>query len=297
MFNQIQIALADRAHHRLFRRYGNPSEHPKDFQWKRLPFGDKPAPDLSISVLRFLADKHSDSVPNASRVIKDHDIVTSTESQHDAILLKQQLNAILSTGKFAVKEWHSNCSLVDEFPDERLTMVSGHNWDKHHDTLRSNFPDIIDTQKQKPLTKRKALSIVSKFWDPIGIFAPITLKLRLLLQALWQLTLSWDDPIPYAINVKFASFVQDIDNFNHFQISRSLKPKFALDTVELHGFSDGGEQAYGAVVWLRWHTTSGIAVRFVAAKAYVAPLKKRSIPRLEFMGAVALTRLVARLKA
>ena len=70
------------------------------------------------------------------------DIVTSTESQHDAMLLKEQLNVILSKGKFAVKGWHSNCSFVDEFPDETLTTVLGHDWDKHHDTLRPNFPDI-----------------------------------------------------------------------------------------------------------------------------------------------------------
>ena len=77
----------------------------------------------------------------------------------------------------------------------------------------------------------------------MGIFAPITLKLRLLLQALWQLKLSWDDPIPDAINVNFTSFVQDIGNLNHFQIPRSLVPEFALDTAELHGLSDRGEQA------------------------------------------------------
>ena len=298
MFNQIQIAPADRVYHRFLWRYGNPLEHPKDFQWKRLPFGDKPAPDLSISALRFLADKHSDIFPDASRVIKNHcymdDIVTSTESQHDAMLLKEQLNVILSKGKFTVKGWHSNCSFVDEFPDETLTTVLGHDWDKHHDTLRPNFPDI---DAHKPLTKREALSIVSKFWDPMGIFAPITLKLRLLLQALWQLKLSWDDPIPDAINVKFITFVQDICNLNQFRITRCLKPEFALDTVELHGFSDGGEQAYGAAVWLRWHTTIGVALTFVAAKAYVAPLKKRSIPRLELMGMVVLTRFVASIKS
>ena len=35
--------------------------------------------------------------------------------------------------------------LVDEFSDETLTTVLGDNWNKHHDTLRPNFPDIIDT--------------------------------------------------------------------------------------------------------------------------------------------------------
>ena len=50
----------------------------------------------------------------------------------------------------------------------------------------------------------------------MGIFATITQKLRLLLQALSQLKLSWDDPIPDVINDKFTSFVQDIGNLNDF---------------------------------------------------------------------------------
>ena len=40
-----------------------------------------------------------------------------------------------------------------------------------------------------------------------------------------------------------------------------------------------------------------IALAFVAAKAYVAPLKNCSIPYLEFMSAVVLTRLVALIKS
>ena len=92
------------------------------------------------------------------------------------MLLKEQLNVILSKGKFAVKGWHSNCSFVDEFPNETLTTVLGHDWDKHHDTLRPNFPDI---DAHKPLTKREALSIGFKILGPNGNFCTDYFKIAI----------------------------------------------------------------------------------------------------------------------
>ena len=61
MFNQVQIAPHDRAYHRFLWRNGNSKLPVKDYQWKRLLFGDKSAPNLAISALHFLADKHSNS--------------------------------------------------------------------------------------------------------------------------------------------------------------------------------------------------------------------------------------------
>ena len=71
MFDQIQITAKDRVYHRFLWRK-NVLDPPKDFQRKRLPFGDKPAPNLSISALRFLANQHLQSLPLASQVISNH---------------------------------------------------------------------------------------------------------------------------------------------------------------------------------------------------------------------------------
>jgi len=56
----------------------------------------------------------------------------------------------------------------------------------------------------------------------------------------------------------------------------------------IYGFSDGGEQAYGAVIFIRWKL-AGEDYRCVPAliKAFGAPVKKKSIPRLELLGCLA----------
>ena len=65
-----------------------------------------------------------------------------------------------------------------------------------------------------------------------------------------------------------------------------------MDVHQIHGFSDGGEQAYGAVIFLRWKRASGNYCCFpVKTKAFVAPLKKKSISRLELLGCLALARM------
>ena len=122
----------------------------------------------------------------------------------------------------------------------------------------------------------------------MGIFAPLTLNLRILLQNLWQLRIPWDETLPNSITQRFKQVLGQIFALQNFRISRQLKPDLITGPSEL----DAGEQAYGAVIWLRWPSGQTYDLRFVASKAYVAPLKKKSIPRLELMAAVILVRLV-----
>ena len=63
--------------------------------------------------------------------------------------------------------------------------------------------------------------------------------------------------------------------------------------TQIHAFSDASNTAYAAVVYTRSSYENGnVQVRLVASKSKVAPIKKQSIPRLELLGAVILTRLV-----
>ena len=296
MFNQVQIAVQDRAYHRFLWRKGDQSQQPKDYQWKRLLFGDKPAPDLSISALHFLADQYSDVYPTASNIIKHDcymdDIAFSVSASQDVISLKKELNTILSSGKFAVKGWHSNDVKVDEFAEETVTEVLGLRWNKRLDVIQIKIPTF---QMPTVVTKRAILSSVAKLWDPIGILAPITLRLRILLQSLWSNNLTWDDPVDSQTIAEFQNQMRDVDHLRTFWIDRCIEPALS-NSIELHEFCDGGEKGYGAVVWLRIFSTEGLKLKFIAAKSYVTSLKKRSIPRIELMSAVILTRLIANIR-
>ena len=56
-------------------------------------------------------------------------------------------------------------------------------------------------------------------------------------------------------------------------------PGTAVNTVELHGFSDASEQAYAAVVYLRaMYNDHHTSVTLVTSKSKVAPIKRESLP-------------------
>jgi len=63
-------------------------------------------------------------------------------------------------------------------------------------------------------------------------------------------------------------------------------------SFEIHGFGDSLEVAYAAVVYLRIETSKGACTRLVMSKTRVAPLAKQTIPRLELLAALILSRLV-----
>ncbi|GFX71884.1 DUF5641 domain-containing protein [Trichonephila clavipes] len=69
------------------------------------------------------------------------------------------------------------------------------------------------------------------------------------------------------------------------------------EVIELHGFSDASQSAYGAVVYCKYVTSDGrVLVHLIASKSRVAPTKQTTIPRLELCAAVLLAKLVHRVK-
>ena len=68
--------------------------------------------------------------------------------------------------------------------------------------------------------------------------------------------------------------------------------------IQIHAFSDSSKKAYATAVYLRSEYEDGkVEVRLLSSKtrARVAPIKQRTIPRLELLGALISARLVSTL--
>lgn len=65
--------------------------------------------------------------------------------------------------------------------------------------------------------------------------------------------------------------------------------------VQLHGFADVLQRAYGACIYMRSQNFKEIVeVKLLYAKSKVAPLKQQTIPRLELCAGLTFARLVAK---
>ena len=292
MFNQILVHPTDQVYHRFLWR-SSTSDSPTVYQWLRLNFGDKPAPDIATNAINTLAKASEVEFPRAAKELQDHvyvdDIGGSKATSAEAKQITNDIDAILKKGHFQIKAWHSNQAEIDQSNGERYTDILGLRWDKQTDkfTLKKNELDQPDD-----LTKRRCLGLVGQLWDPIGLVLPVVIKFRVDLQELWSSGYGWDDILPASFQSKWMENVQTINHLLTFEFDRRLKPKHAVGIPQVHGFCDGGEKAYGAVIFLRWELqNASYKCVPVLIKSFVAPLKKKSIPRLELMGCLALTRM------
>lgn len=71
------------------------------------------------------------------------------------------------------------------------------------------------------------------------------------MQVLWQLKLDWDESLPEAQHTQWLNYRTQLLNLNKLQIDRFVLPLENVSTIEIHGFSDASQKAYGACIYVR----------------------------------------------
>ena len=88
--------------------------------------------------------------------------------------------------------------LVGDLPSEQVLGVL---WNTETD----NFGFKV-TLKQKPITRRGLLSIISSVYDPVGLAALFLLQGRLINHELHKENLCWDEVIPAKIQLQWTKW-------------------------------------------------------------------------------------------
>ena len=275
-----------------------------------LTFGDKPAPAMAQIALRKTANESAHVHPEAADVLTNNtymdDICESSKTTDKARKLTHEINEVLATGGFSVKEWILNCDQEEEQPSQERDASSeaeksssekvlGLEWNPKSDKLKLHTKEIYRKNENKVpegLTKRLVLSRVARVFDPVGFASAFIIRAKIGLQDLWKRGLDWDDELPPDLQEFWANLFDEALLLIHLEFERCLTPSNAMDQPILCTFSDASTEAFGACSYVRWKLENGhFAVRFITAKSRVAPLKQLTIPRLELQGAVLATRL------
>ena len=232
------------------------------------------------------------------------DLLKSVKSENEALKLIKELKELLQRAGFNLTKWMSNSHKVlesieqkeraksvinldlDKFPTERALGVV---WDVTKDEFR-----FVPARKDKPLTRRGLLSMLSSFYDPLGFIAPIILLGKIILQNLCNKKLGWDDPIIEDDCMIWINWYDSIMTLEAANVPRCLKPVDfdCITHIEIHGFADASEHAYGAVLYIKMLDHSkGSCISFLLGKSRLCPIKPVTIPRLELAAAVLLVKL------
>lgn len=278
----------------------------KVYKITRVMFGLAPSPYLAIRTLKELAKLIEKTYPIASKAIRKNFYVddyngganTIEEAKHIYVELKNGLKE----GGFNIRKFASNSKeLMENIPEidkegtEKIITTLGIKWNIETDELMYSCNIRLE---ETPRTKRELFAEISTLYDPLGLITPIVIKARILMQSIWNLKingkkLDWDDVLPREIVKKWMKIKGEFGCIEELKIPRWIDTS-KNSKVEIHGFCDASELAYAAVVYVRHMNESGKnIIKLLIAKSRVAPIKNTlSIPKLELMGAVLLSKLV-----
>ena len=302
MFSQVTMAKQDRRYHRFLWRGLDLSRPPEVYEAMRLMFGDRASPYLAQYVVRQHAEDKRDDYPLAVAIILSQmyvdDIMTSLETDDEAIKARDQLRKLLGKAGFKIRRWCSNRPEVlrDVPVEDRVANVNieeselpcmkalGVQWNAETDmfTFKLNPPqDVV-------YTKRGFLKKLAMLFDPLQMLAPFTIRARMAMQETWLLGLGCDDEFPSDLKKTCQEWFSQLPELSGVRVPRCYRAaeKTVADT-SIHTMVDASLLAYAAVSYVRHKYEDGeVTVRFIAAKAKVAPTKAISVPRLELMAAV-----------
>ena len=166
----------------------------------------------------------------------------------------------------------------EEQPTERALGVY---WNVQKDALCFQV-----NLREKPRNRRGMLSMLSSFYDPLGLISPSILKGRLILQELCQEGLHWDKKVSEEYVKKWEAWKRKLYGLEKLSLGRCIKPSnfCKIVNISLHNFSDASEIGYGQCSYLRVvDENENIHCSLIMGKARVAPKRFASIPRLELV--------------
>ena len=167
------------------------------------------------------------------RSIYVDDIVAGSHSENEAYKLYTGAKMLLKSGAFNLRKFLSNSgSLQTKIDEEESSIrsntaelndstetftqatqatlgrtqvlhdsehkVLGVTWNVSSDQIVFSLTELAEQAKNLEPTKRNVISLIGRFYDPLGFLAPIVVRYKIFMQALCEAKISWDEAIPVA---------------------------------------------------------------------------------------------------
>jgi hypothetical protein len=301
-YRRIWVHPADRCLQRILLRK-TPDQPITIYELNTVMCGTASAPFLATRCLQQLIEDEAINYPEAAKIARDgfyiDDLITGTDDVDTALSLQQDLIDMLKKGGFTLRKWSSNHpALLEHLPPEEVEsklLLSFGDEDviKTLGLLRISTIDklifCVQINQDNTPTKRSILRAIASIYDPLGLLSSVVIQCKIFMEQLWQIRVNWDDPLTTGLKEHWQRLQHKLPIISCIQINRLVITEERLERLEIHGFSDAGEVAYGACIYLRSIDVQGkITTRLLCSKSREAPLKRLSLPRLELCAAMLL---------
>lgn len=283
---------------RMFREIGlNPSDRDyngeiKTMRHTRLVFGVTSSPFLANQVVRQVGLDHGEEYPLAAELVKTNyyvdDCLAGASDVKEAHEIVKQSIGLMKKACMHLRKWRSNSpELLDLIPIDMqetsdleipssptdCSKALGIHWSPKSDVL---FIAVLVISSDLVATRRELARAIAKIFDILGFYTPFILQARVILQATWDLTISWDDQLPGELQILWREWLSGLPDIANHPIPRYLGARDkTVYSTQLHGFADASLIAYGGVVYIRYfHNDLSVSIGFVTSRMKVVPRKK-----------------------
>ncbi|XP_070527718.1 uncharacterized protein [Cardiocondyla obscurior] len=306
MYRQVRVHESQTHLQRILWRE-NTSTPVRTYELLTVTYGTTSAPFLATKCLDHLAQKCAKEYPVGSRRIREDfyvdDLLTGADTLSETKRVREEIVEILRRGNFELSKWLSNRDELipdrargvrDEvaFGEEFEPKVLGIRWNPANDEF--GF-EAISGRGAERVTKRTILAEIASIFDPLGLLGPVIVVAKIIMQNTWQTQMGWEESVPQEFHQRWVDFRHELIYLKEIRVPRWVGSK-DMHNLQLHGFCDASEKAYGACVYVR--TREGPAkykIVLLASKSRVAPIKAISLPRLELCAAVLLAELTEKI--
>ena len=130
--------------------------------------------------------------------------------------------------------------------------ILGVHWDVVSDKFSFSFKVLAAVAAKIEPTKQSVVSFVSRFYDPLGLVTPVTIRFKVFIQTLCETTTTWDQQLIGRLLHQWQCLVSELQDGEPIAIPRYYCHSITEEctSYELYGFCDASNSAYAAVVYL-----------------------------------------------
>ncbi|GBM28321.1 hypothetical protein AVEN_229506-1 [Araneus ventricosus] len=240
------------------------------YRFTRVLFGVNSSPFMLAATIKHHLRKYQGIYPKTSEFLNNSiyidDIIGGHQNTEDAYHTSTECMHIFREAGMTLHKWQTNSEELQKLwvkedmvsgdssqivgPSGLPFEVLGVSWNKREDSLYFDVQNLVTFLYGRVNSKRCLLQAIGRIFDPIGFLGPFVLRVKLLMQEIWKLSLDWDDYLPECLSLAWNRWCNEVPGLGELRIPRYLFSNMfnvGITKIELHCFSDASQKAYATI--------------------------------------------------